>query len=179
MTAYRDLIVSTATARGLSPNLVEAFVLQESSGNTWAWNPESAYRYLWDVRAQRPFRLLTLAERASEIPPDDFYSVAGDRDNEWWAQQASWGLLQIMGALARELGFVGPFLTELCDPAINLRLGCLHLSRLMVWAHGDMRMAAAAFNGGRGGHTKPDPQRYASHVMTLIQTVSGAHPESA
>lgn len=179
MTPYRDLIVREAAVRRVSPNIVEAIVLQESSANRWAWNPEPRYRFLWNVRMQAPFRALTFAEQASEAPPADFPSLAGDRDSEWWAQQASWGLLQLMGALARELGFVGPYLTELCDPEINVRLGCTHLSRLLTWAHGDVRQAAAAYNAGRGGYGSPDAQRYASHVLALLQTVNAAHPEAA
>ncbi|MEM4655267.1 MAG: lytic transglycosylase domain-containing protein [Thermosphaera sp.] len=124
------LIFESAARHGLPTWLVRAIVSVESGGNPWAWNPEPAYRYLWDVRAQKPFRRLTHIEATVKTPPPDFPAIAGDRDQEWWAQQASWGLMQVMGAVARELGFTGPYLTELCDPLLNLELGCLHLSLL-------------------------------------------------
>lgn len=176
MTPYRDLIVRLASDVGLAPNLVEAIVLQESGGNAWAWNPEPRYHYLWNVRTQQPFRALTFAEQASEAPPADFVSLAGDRDNEWWGQQASWGLLQVMGALGRELGFVGPYLTELCDPLTNLHFGCAQLAKLMTWAKGDVRQAAAAYNAGKGNYTSAAGQQYASYVLALLQSVNAAHP---
>lgn len=176
MTPYRDLIVREAGARALAPNLVEAMVLQESSADPFAWNPEPRYRYLWNVHTQQPFRALTFAERASEAPPADFPSLAGDRDQEWWGQQASWGLLQVMGALGREVGFVGAYLPQLSDPDLNLRLGCAHMARLMAWSSGDVRQAAAAYNGGKGNYTGAGPQQYASHVLALLQSVNAAHP---
>lgn len=177
MTAHRDLIVTTARARHLSPNLVEAFVLKESSGDPWAWNPEPRYRYLWNVRTQAPFRKMTDAEQASEVPPADFPMIAGDRDQEWWAQQASWGLMQLMGALARELGFGGRYLTQLCEPELNLRYGCMHIAALMTWAKGDIRRAAAAYNGGRGGWEGIQAQQYAARIVSLVDSVNAMHPE--
>ena len=95
--------VAKAAAHGLPPLLITALVEQESAGDPYAWNPEPRYRYLWDVKRNAPFRTPTEAERASEIPPHDFPTLGGDRDQEWWGQQASWGLMQVMGAVAREL----------------------------------------------------------------------------
>jgi soluble lytic murein transglycosylase-like protein len=175
MTPYRALIDTTARAHGLDPNLVEAVVLQESSAIPWAWNPEPHYRYLWNVRTQRPFRSLTFAERAMEVPPSDFPCLAGDRDQEWWAQQASWGLMQIMGAVAREHGFGGDYLAQLCDPDVNIPIGCSLLASLLAWSGGDVRKALAGYNGGRGGFDALAPQRYASKVLKLYDSVKAAH----
>jgi soluble lytic murein transglycosylase-like protein len=136
MTPYRSLIEAAAQARDLDPNLVEAQILKESTGNPWAYNPEPRYRYLWNVATNQPFRPLTLGERVSEEPPPDFPFLRGDRDQEWWAQQASWGLCQVMGATAREEGFRGPYLTQLCDPATNLPIGCSVLAKLLLWSAG-------------------------------------------
>lgn len=115
---------------GLPAALVRAMVEVESGGDSWAWNPEPDYRYLWDVRLNKPFRPLTGEETRSQVPPRDFPALAGDRDQEFWAQQASFGLLQVMGAVARERGFRGSYLTALCDPATNLEFGCSHLAVL-------------------------------------------------
>ncbi len=113
----------------LPPQLVKAIVIVESSGDRWSWNPEPPYRYLWNVRQQAPFRKLTAAEISSEKPPSDFHSMAGARDAEWWGQQASWGYMQVMGAVAREHGFKGHF-PGLCDPLEGLNYGCKHLAHL-------------------------------------------------
>jgi hypothetical protein len=84
------------------------------------------------------------------VPPKDFPYLAGDRDQEWWAQQASFGLMQLMGGLARELGFKGAYLTALCDPDLNLQIGCKHLSALLKWADGDVTKALGAYNRREG-----------------------------
>src|SRR5690348_13997974 len=100
----------------LDPALIIAIIWQESAGLQWAYRPEPRYRWFWDVKADKPFRQPTADEIESEVAPADFPSLSGNRNQEWWAQQASWGLMQIMGAAAREQNFKGLYLTELCDP---------------------------------------------------------------
>jgi hypothetical protein len=173
VTGYTREIASAAHKCGLEPSLVTALVLVESGGNRWAWNPEPRYRYLWNVRANAPFRALTPDERASEVPPDDFHFISGDRDQEWWGQQASWGLCQIMGALARELRFRGPYLPELCDPDLNLTLGCRHLRQLVDWAEGQTSKALGAYNAGRGGWNSADGLAYTAKVLRRYEALRG------
>lgn len=163
---YRPEIVHAATLYGVDADLMEALVWVESAGNPWAWNPEPRYRYLWNVRTGTPFRALTEAERASETPPNDFPVIAGDRDQEWWGQQASWGLVQIMGAVAREHGWRDPYLPSLCDVERNLAVGCKHLKGLLLWAHGDRWVAVRAYNAGKGGVRLPAAEAYARKVQT-------------
>lgn len=131
---YREIIEPIAVSVHLDPDLVEAQIGIESAGDKWAWNPEPRYRWLWDVKRREPFRKLTPIEIVSKFPPKDFSTVYGDPDQEFWAQQASWGLMQIMGAVAREHGFIGRYLTELTDPVVNLRYGCAHLAGLFEWS---------------------------------------------
>jgi hypothetical protein len=152
---------------GLDPWLVGGIIRVESNFTPWAWNPEPAYRYLWNVRTNAPFRVLTVDERTSEIPPKDFPCLLGDSDQEWWGQQSSWGLMQIMGAVARQFGFKGPYLPELCTPEINLNFGGLYLSQLLSWAKGDVDQALAAWNGGKGNNGKKPyaNQAYATKVI--------------
>jgi hypothetical protein len=168
----RALIVAVAEAHGLAHSIVEAVVRTESSGNPWAWNPEPRYRYFWDVKANRPFRKVTMLEIANQFPPADFPALAGDRDQEWWAQQASFGLTQVMGAVARELGFRGPYLTELCQPEVNLEYGCRKLRGDLRWAHGDVRVMLAAYNGGRDGNAPGAPLRSAAYADKVLSRVT-------
>lgn len=163
---YDALAIDAAARYQLQPEWVLALVVVESSGNPWAWNPEPRYRYYWDARTGQPFRRPTDTEVLSECPPADFHCALGDPDQEWWAQSASWGLMQLMGAVAREHGFRGPYLTQLCDPGTNLEYGCRHLASLMTWAGGDIERALAAYNGGREGNATR-PLRNAAYVARV------------
>jgi hypothetical protein len=160
--------ITTASARyGLDHLLVAGLVQVESNFNQYAWNPEPRYRYYWDVKTHVPFRPLVPVEVSAEFPPPDFHSIEGDADQEWWGQSASWGLMQVMGAVAREHGCRIPYLTELCDPATNLDYGCRHLARLLDWSHGDVERALAAYNGGTGGNSKK-PYRNQAYATKVI-----------
>lgn len=143
----------TAAGHGLPLALVRAIIQVESSGDAAAWKVEPPYRYLVDCRTHRPFRKLTAAEVASEMAPLDFPRPSySSRDTEWWGQQASWGPMQIMGAVAREYGFAGHF-PLLCGP-MGVTFGCMHLSRLagrFHEAHG-WEGVAAAYNAGTPRH---------------------------
>lgn len=162
-----ELVKTNAISFGLDPFLIEALIIVESNFDEWAWNPEPRYRYLWDIRQNKPFRVLTPDEISSEKPPNDFHSLAGDPDQEWWGQQASWGLMQIMGAVAREHGFTGPYITKLLNPIENFQFGSIHLKSQFTWARGDAEQALAAWNGGRSGNqTRPfRNQFYADKVL--------------
>jgi soluble lytic murein transglycosylase-like protein len=169
----RAAIESTAAKHGLDVNLVEAVVLTESGGNPFAWNPEPRYRYLVDVRTMRPFRPMTEAEVFAKTPPADFKALAGDPDQEWWGQQASWGLMQVMGALAREQGFRAHYLPELTDPMTGLHFGCKHLAGLLAWTKGNTDQAIAAYNAGRGGWRSEAGQRYVTKVKGNLAHLQG------
>lgn len=166
---HLELITSIANMHKVDPLLVQAIVAKESSGNTWAWNPEPKFRYFWDIRKKRPFRFVGDKEVNAKMPPLDFPALAGDPDQEWWGQQTSWGLMQIMGAVAREEGYTDPYLTSLCNPAQGLTAGVNHLSRLLAWAQGDVRAACAAYNGGRGGNAPGGVLRNGAYADSVLQ----------
>jgi len=69
-------------------------------------------------------------------------------DTEKMFQKTSWGLMQVMGGVAREYGFRG-WVTDLLDPVTNLKYGCTHLvnikSRKNVKSLTDQ---IAAYNAG-------------------------------
>jgi len=169
--ALMDLARGECRRQGVSLPLILGIINTESSGNPWAYNPEPKYKWLWSCKRQQPFRAITKHEECSEYPPPDFPAPhpSVDPDAEWWGQQASWGLMQVMGAVAREMGFAGPYLTELCDPEVNLRIGCAKVVRLLkTW--GDPEMAASAYNRGaiayRPGTKEFVNQAYVTKVMT-------------
>lgn len=173
------LIQSAASRFGLPPKLITAIIAKESSGNPWAWNPEPHYIYFWDVKYNRPFRKVSQAESANERPPADFPTVAGDPDQEWWGQQASWGLMQPMGAVARECGFTGAYLPELCEVELNIHIGCTHLRNLkarFIQGHGWEGVISAFNQGGpyRVGVTGQFNNQ--SYVNWVMQHCGGSLP---
>lgn len=173
----RALVSEAARVHALDALMVEAVVMQESGGNPWAWNPEPRYKWFWDVRRKAPFRAVTASEVAAKLPPADFRSLAGDPDQEWWGQQASFGVMQTMGAVARELGCTAPYLTELCDPVLSLHYGCKLLAREFAWAGHDWQKTLSSYNGGRGAAVKsPRPnQSYADDVLARYRALHD-HP---
>ena len=165
MTDYTDLARRIAREYTLDPRILIAVMEQESGGDPYAYRPEPHYRWFWNVHSGAPFRSVTPDEIASKIAPPDFPCLGGTRDQEWWGQQASWGLCQIMGAVAREQDFKGRFLTELCVPEVNLDLGARLLRAAIAWAHGDERLAIGSYNAGRGGAHSTQAQAYAAAVL--------------
>ena len=172
MTDLRAQIAFAAGEAGLDGRLVAAVVQVESGGNEYAWNPEGHYRWFWNVYTKTPFRVLTDVERGSKYPPTDFPCLAGDRDQEWWGQSASWGLMQVMGAVAREQGFLGPYLTELVHPIVNLEYGCAVLAKRIRWAKGNEARGVAAYNAGPGGALSPVGIAYAEKVLRAKAALS-------
>ena len=115
---------SKAALYGLDPALVCAVCEQESGWDCWAMRYEPAFfvRYI----AHQPN--LT--------------------DTERQARATSWGLMQVMGEVARELGFSHKFLAMLCDPDICLTVGCNKLSKCLAAAGGVEAEALMKWNGG-------------------------------
>lgn len=116
-----------ASAEGISPQLVCAVVEQESAWNTFA------------VRYEPGFL-------AKYVAPQ--YTKGGMSATECYTRAMSWGLMQVMGEVARELGFDGSWLTELTDPKVGLEFGCKKLKRCLSHAAGDEAKGLLEWNGG-------------------------------
>jgi soluble lytic murein transglycosylase-like protein len=71
----------------------------------------------------------------------------GLRPTETVARSISWGLMQLMGESAREMGFSGK-MASLCDPEIGLEWGCKHLKAKLDAHGGDVTAGLLAWNGG-------------------------------
>jgi soluble lytic murein transglycosylase-like protein len=122
---------SIAAAHGLEPALVCAVVEQES-----AWNP-------WAVRYEPGFLSRYVAP---------LYTAGKLSATEAYTRSMSWGLMQVMGQAARESGFTGQSLAELCDPETSLEFGCQILAAHFARARGDVTAALLAWNGGASSH---------------------------
>jgi soluble lytic murein transglycosylase-like protein len=116
-----------AAEHGLEPALVCAVIEQES-----AWEP-------WAVRYEPGF----LSHYVAPL-----YTAGKLSATEAYTRSMSWGLMQVMGQVAREYGFSGASLAELCDPGVGVEFGCRVLAARMVRARGDVTAALLAWNGG-------------------------------
>lgn len=122
---------AAAAHHELDPALVCAIIEQES-----AWNPHA-------IRYEPGFRTRYVAPLG--LPP-----------TEEIARSISWGLMQVMGQVAREHGFTGKFLSALCDPTLGLDIGCAALASKISTAQksgqgidaSEIACALALWNGG-------------------------------
>lgn len=98
-----------ANEYGLPVDLIAGIVMTESSGRLEASRYEPKYRYMVNAVTGKPFRRLALSEIDTKVPPKDFPGLPGITVSaeEWIGQKISHGPMQIMGAVAREIGFKG------------------------------------------------------------------------
>jgi soluble lytic murein transglycosylase-like protein len=94
-------------------------------------------------------------------------NMRGLTPTEMTARAQSWGLGQIMGQTAREFGFAGRFLSELCDPDTGLDFACKKLSKCLTDSGNDVDKALQRYNGGA------DPD-YHTAVKALMPKYFGA-----
>ncbi|WP_158608538.1 lytic transglycosylase domain-containing protein [Stagnimonas aquatica] len=127
--ALARVIQRGAADFALPYDLVLAICRKESGLNTWATRYEPDFRWLWDNRLLRAYNCRP-ADMSLDKAPSDFSGLPGITPNtEWVAQQTSYGLMQVMGSLAREQGFKG-YLSALCDPLAGVNSGCAYLRAL-------------------------------------------------
>ncbi|MGH9728761.1 MAG: lytic transglycosylase domain-containing protein, partial [Candidatus Acidiferrales bacterium] len=98
----------------LDPELVCAVIEQESNWNAWATRFEPAFEKKYVEPLKQNGELKTFG---------------ASMETEANARATSYGLMQVMGQVAREQGVAIPFLTELCDPDRGLETGCAHLAK--------------------------------------------------
>lgn len=124
----KELIERAASNYGIPALLVASIAEVESNSNPWSTRYEPHFNYLYK--------------------PEEF-SIRGipTVETEKQMQKMSWGLMQVMGATAREMGFKGRFLAELCDPSLSLEYGCRYLKR-QYGRYNDWNHAIAAYNAG-------------------------------
>ena len=134
--ALTDLARDTASRRSLHAALVCAMIEQES-----AWDPHA-------MRYEPGFRLRYVAPL--RLPP-----------SEEIARSISWGLMQVMGQVAREHEFTGKFLSALCDPAMGIEMGCRVFAAKLADASGDTARGLQLWNGGA------NPE-YATQVLSRV-----------
>ena len=133
---WEDIIISKSEKYDIPAELVSAIIKVESSGDTNAIRYEDHYKWLYEPEAFR-----------------------GHKATERIAQKTSWGLMQVMGAVARELGFKGRFLSELLKPELGIEYGCKQLKR-QYKRYDNWQDAISAYN--QGNNRKSDNGDYAN-----------------
>ncbi len=160
-----DVLIAQAAARHeLPPELVAAMVRVESGGDPWA------------IRYEQGFYRRYIAERG--LP----HFSPCSQETEDRTRAMSFGLLQLMGQVARELGCDLPFLAQLCDPATGLEWSCRYLTRLrrsLRKTHGttSWECVCAAYNGGPGVVTGAGAHSNAPYVNKVSEQLGGHWPQ--
>lgn len=158
----KELMDNTADRWNLPREIVAAVAKVESGGDTWAFRFEPAFhaRYVAPKKA------------SGARPP---CSDASERQ----ALATSWGLMQVMGATARGLGYAGPFLSALADPALGLDYGCKLLASLRdrhLAAHG-WPGVVAAYNAGSVRVADSGAFVNQSYVDKIARALGGKWPQ--
>lgn len=118
------IAVAAALNAGLDPALVCAVCALESNWDQDAYRYEPAFFHRY-ISAMKGLTELEMADRAK-----------------------SWGLMQVMGQVAREMGFDNPDLSTLREPLNAVTYGCRKLKRCMDRHSDDVTAALLAYNGG-------------------------------
>ncbi len=136
----------------LDADIVCAMVTVESFGNNWATRYEPKYKYI-------------------ELPLSKWCEpLSTSSDTELQCQKMSWGLLQVMGGVARQYGFCG-HLANLCDPVTGLSYALKHL-RSKFDTYKDERDSVAAYNAGSVSKNKDGTytnQEYVDKVFKRVE----------
>jgi soluble lytic murein transglycosylase-like protein len=137
-----------AVKHNLNPAVVMAVCEIESNWDTYAVRYEPNWKYLLDP-AMWSKRVNTSAATERVL------------------QSCSWSLMQIMGTVARELGFTQPF-PMLCKPEIGLEYGCRKLVDCLK-RYPALPDALASYNAGNPKFTAG--KIYSAKVIERMEKV--------
>jgi soluble lytic murein transglycosylase-like protein len=146
-----DLIEEGAEENRVPKNLVGAIIQTESAGCRYAARFEPRWKYFYLV--------------------DNHASQLGiTKETETVLQACSYGLMQIMGSVCRELGFQD-HLTMLTDPVLNIKYGCMKLKKIAEKYHTQTDIISA-YNAGTpvmttGGNYRN--QAYVTKVSSYLR----------
>jgi soluble lytic murein transglycosylase-like protein len=147
---HKALIEQIAHEFGLSDRLIKGIVKTESNGNQWAVRYEPNWKYFLTPWVFRDSLQIT-------------------EDTERIMQATSWGLMQVMGSVARELGFKD-HLTMLTDPELAIRYGCLQLIK-MSKKYSTIEDCIAAYNAGSARRLAGGQYYNQSYVNRVLENM--------
>lgn len=123
-------------------SLILAMVWQESAGDPWAIRYESRYQYFYDLKTKK-----SLYKKGTRFGSNRINALSVLGETEFHMQSTSFGLLQIMGAVAREYGFVDKYLTTMCNAEFNIEVG-LRVIKKYYELTGNVEKMLLRYNGG-------------------------------
>lgn len=144
-----ETLAGEESALGLPPRILYAVIVQESNGQPWAYRFEPAF-----------YEKYLVGKTSADL--GGLWPAAVSSTSERWARATSWGLMQIMGQVARELGFRGVYLTMLCTPNIGVHWGAMHLAKKIA-RYGSIEAGLSAYNAG-----KPTDANRANYVNPIV-----------
>ncbi len=134
-----QIVIKKATDYKIEPCLVAAVTFTESSGISNVSKIEPGWKYFTTISGV-PCKE---NEVRGEDPNDEIAAAREVSD-----QRTSWGLMQVMGAVARQYGYRGD-LRDLFIPETGLDYGCRHLKNFLK--RYDIIDSISAYNAGGGG----------------------------
>jgi hypothetical protein len=152
-----ELIERIAKDFGLNPILVSAIIDVESAGNVYSCRFEPGYPFLYEP------------QEMGELSKTSFAT-------ECVLQRCSFGLMQVMGSTARELGLRAP-LPTLFEPEVGIEYGCRYLRKQMTRYGDRMQAAIAAYNAGAAierGDGQYRNGEYVSKVLFKMRSLNAA-----
>lgn len=122
---------------------------------------------------------ITAASQRYQVPEEWIRAVI-ETESSWnpnayrWEQKindASYGLMQILGKTAIGLGFDGDVYHDLYDPAVNIDLGTRDLAQLIRAYGNDFRRVISAYNSGQPDLWETSDQ-VAGHVAKAVANLA-------
>lgn len=133
-----SLIKKVAADVGIDENLLIAICTVESSLNPLAIRFEPAWKYFY-------------------FPRETASALGLSNETETVLQSCSYGLNQIMGSVAREIGFRGNLTSFFQNPELPLKHGAIHLKQFLQ-KYGNENDAISSYN--QGSNRKTDGGMY-------------------
>lgn len=149
------IIETTCKSFLVDPLILVSLIYTESRGNQFATRYEGGFHFTSN-----------LAKWARHTHVLEQTELVG--------QKTSWGLMQVMGGTAREMGFDGNF-PQLCDAGIGIKYGAMYYWRQME-RYKDPMQAVAAYNAGSVRMTISGEelvnQNYVDKVFAVLKEIS-------
>lgn len=152
-----DLIAEVCKKEEVPPYLIAAMIQVESAGDKNAMRFEPDYKWLYRPEDFAKRNRITLK-------------------TEITFQSTSYSYLQIMGAVARELGHEGPMTVLITNPSLALTYGCRHFANYFK-KYQNIMDAVSSYNQGSPKKSQKTNlylnQEYVTKVLNLYVQVSG------
>ena len=146
------LIKRISVEKSVPASLIAAVIIAESGGRKYAAQYQPGYQHVHD--------------------PSSFARELGITSiTEIVHQRTSVGLMQIMFATARGMGYRGHY-APFYDPEINIRYGAEYLKRL-IFLHGNMLDAISSYNQGQPFKDKSGRYKNQEYVDKILKLKEG------